>query len=175
MPLLLRNIRSGKRKILISDLDKIARKAIEKALDSDVKPALIKSHQIVVRDWEHKPKFQTRKVITADKITMTVFPTGDNADIYTFVDQGTKPHIIKAKNAPRLAFQTGYSPKTLARPARTVSGGGKAIGPMVFAKQVNHPGSEAREFSKTIAEDIKPDFKRIIENTFKQVSKQLEE
>jgi hypothetical protein len=175
VPLLLKNIRSGKQKILISDLDKIARKAIEKALDSSVKPALIKSHQVVVRDWEHKPKFQTRKDIRPDKITMTVFPTGDNAKIYTFVDQGTKPHVIEAKKAPRLAFQTGYKAKTLARPARTVSGGGKASGPVVFAKKVNHPGSEAREFSKTIAEDIKPDFKRIIENTFRQVSKQLEE
>jgi hypothetical protein len=175
MPLLFRNIRSGKRKALITDLDNIAKKAINEALDKDVKPALIKSHNLVVANWKHKPKFQTRKDIRPNKITMSVFPVGDNAEIYTFVDQGTRPHVIKAKNAPRLVFQTGYKPKTLARPARTVSGGGVATGPTVFAKQVQHPGSEAREFSETIAEDIKPDFKRTIENTFKQVSKQLEE
>ena len=175
MPLLFRNIRSGKRKALITDLENIAKKAISEALDKDVKPTLIKSHQLVVKSWQHQPTFQTRKDIRPDKITMTVFPVGPNSDIYTFVDQGTKPHVIEAKNAPRLVFQTGYSPKTLARPARTVSGGGKATGPVVFAKKVQHPGSEAREFSETIAEDIKPDFKRIIENTFKQVSKQLEE
>lgn len=175
MPLLFRNIRSGKQKALITDLDSIARKAIEQALDGNVKPVLVKSHQIVVKDWEHQPKFQTRKDIKPDKISMTCFPTGPDAKIYIFVDKGTKPHVIEAKKAPRLVFQTGYQPKTLARPARTVSGGGKATGPTVYAKRVNHPGSEAREFSETIAEDIKPDFKRIIENTFRQVSKQLEE
>lgn len=175
MPLLFKNIRSGKRKALITDLTGITKKAIDKALDADVKPALIKSHNLVVAGWEHKPKFQTRKDIRPEKITMTCFPVGPNAKIYIFVDQGTKPHVIEAKNAPRLVFQTSYAPRTLARPARTVSGGGKASGPVVFAKKVNHPGSEAREFSETIAEDIKPDFKRIIENTFKQVSRQLEE
>jgi len=74
-----------------------------------------------------------------------------------------------------LRFRTGYVAKTLARPARTVSGGGKTTGPEVRAKLVHHPGSEAREFSKTIAKDIEPDFKRVIENTFRRVSKQVEE
>lgn len=175
MPLLFRNIRSGKRRALITDLNNIARDAISKALDNEVKPALIKSHNLVVANWEHKPKFQTRKDIKTDKISMTVFPVGPNTKIYIFVDQGTKPHIIEPKKAPRLVFQTGYKSKTLARPARTVSGGGVATGPTVYAKKVNHPGSEAREFSETIAGDIEPDFKRIIENTFRDVSRQLEE
>lgn len=175
MPLLLRNIRSGKRRALITELNSIARKEIEKALDSDVKPALIKSHELVVADWKNKPKFQTRKVIRPDKITMTVFPAGDNADIYTYVDQGTKPHIIKPVRAKLLRFKTGYKAKTLPNPARTVAGGGVATGPEVRAKLVHHPGSEAREFSKTIAGDIEPGFKRTIDNAFKRVSRQLEE
>jgi hypothetical protein len=144
-------------------------------LDDKVKPALIKSHNLVVANWKNKPKFQTRKDITVAKISMTVFPVGPNARIYGYVDQGTEPHIIAAKNVPLLSFKTGYKPKTLARPARTVSGGGTSSGPRVFVKIVHHPGSGPREFSETIAGDIAPDFKQIIENTFRDVARKVEE
>lgn len=175
MPILLRNINSKKRKAQILDLNNIARKAIEAELKSKVSPALVKSHNLVVADWKNKPTFETRIAVRPDKISMTVFPAGDAAGIYEIVDQGSPPHIIKPVKAEFLVFRTGYQSKTLARPARTVSGGGKATGDIVRAKLVHHPGSEGRFFSKQIAEDIKPDFKRIIENTFKKVSRQLEE
>jgi len=175
MPILLRNIRSKKQKAQLLDLNNIARKALEQALKQQVSPALIKSHNLIVADWKNKPTFETRIAVRPEKISMTAFPAGDNAGIYEIVDQGSPPHIIKPVKAEFLVFRTGYQPKTLARPARTVSGGGKTTGPLVFAKLVHHPGSEGRFFSKQIAEDILPDFKRIIDNTFKKVSKQLEE
>lgn len=188
MPLLLRNIRKGKRRALITELNSIARKEIEKALDSDVKPALIKSHNLVVADWKNKPEFRTRKVIRPDKITMTVFPAGDNADIYTYVDQGTKAHMIPAgggriyaKKAKALSFKYGgkYNPKTLAGPARTAPGGGRVVGgtPVVVGSVKGHmvSGIKAREFSKTIAGDIEPGFNKTITDAFKRVSRQLEE
>jgi hypothetical protein len=173
--MLFRSIRKGKKRALITQLNSIARKELEQAMDREVKPALVKSHNLVVADWKNKPVFKARKFINAERIMVTVFPTGPAAEIYGYVDQGTESHLIAAKNVPLLSFRTGYKSKTLARPARTVSGGGVSTGPRVFAKVVHHPGSEAREFSKTIAEDIEPDFKRIIDNTFKRVSKQLEE
>lgn len=175
MPLLLRSIRSGKRKALLSQLPSIAKEMLSAALDNQVKPLLIKSHNLVVADWKNKPEFQTRKYVKVDSIGMTVFPTGEAKEIYTYVDQGTKPHLIVPVHAKLLKFNTGYLPKTLPNPARTVSGGGKATGPQVFAKVVHHPGSEAREFSKTIAGDIQPDFNRIIDNTFRAISRKLQE
>lgn len=175
MPLLLRSIRSGKRQALLSQLPSIAKQELEKALDKEVKPALVKSLNLVVANWEHKPKFQARKTIGKDKITLTVFPVGENADIFKFVDQGTKPHVIKPVRAKMLRFQLGYKSKTLARPARTVSGGGVATGDVVVAKRVNHPGNEARNFTGTIAEDIKPGFNRTIDNTFRKISRMMEE
>lgn len=175
MPILLRNIRSKKRKAAITTLDYLARKALEQALKDKVAPALIKSHNLVVADWKNKPTFETRISVRPDKISMTVFPAGPNAGIYEIVDQGSPPHIIKPVKAKLLVFRTGYKSKTLAKPARTVSGGGKASGPLVFAKLVHHPGSEAREFSKVIAKDIQPQFKTLIDNTFRTVSKQLQE
>jgi len=178
--LLFRSIRSGKKQALITDLESIARKEIEKAMDNKVKPALVKSHELVVRSWKHKPGFQSRKFIRPDSISINVFPTGKNKDIYKFVDQGTKPHTITAKSAPNLKFPWGgkgsYVPKTKAKPARTVSSGGYVKNPKtIYVKKVNHPGTEAREFSKTIAKDIVPDFRRIIENTFRQVARMVEE
>ncbi len=175
MPLLFRNVRGSNRKIALQQLNSIVRKEIEKTLDKEVKPTLVKSHEVIVKNWKHKPKFQAKKTIKPDVIAVTVFPTGENKKIWRFVDKGTKPHVIKAKNAPNLIFQTGYKPKTLASPARTVSGGGKSIGPIVSKKQVNHPGSKARKFTETIAKDIKPDFKRVIENAFRRSANKTKE
>lgn len=177
MPLLLRNIRSGKRKALLTQLPSIAKEMLSAALDSQVKPALIKSHELVVANWKNKPTFQTRKYIKGDSIGMTVFPAGEAKEIYTYVDQGTKPHLIVPVHAKLLRFRTGYSPKTLPNPARLVlqPSGGKATGPQVFAKVVHHPGSEARNFSEAIARDLQPEFVRVIENTFRQVARKLEE
>ena len=175
MPILLRNIRSKKRKAEITVLDYLTRKALEQALKDKVAPVLVKSHNLVVANWKNKPTFETRISVRPDKISMTVFPAGPNAGIYEIVDQGSPPHIIRPVRARMLAFNLGYKSKTLARPARTVSGGGKSTGPLVFAKLVHHPGSEAREFSQVIAKDISPQFKTLIETTFRKVSKQLEE
>lgn len=136
---------------------------------------MIKSHKLIVANWKNKPDFKARKSITASEISVNVFPSGPNKKIWTFVDKGTKPHVIVPKNASRLAFRTGYKPKTLARPARTVSGGGISTGPKVFAQKVNHPGNEPRNFTLQIAKDIKPGFKKEIENAFRRASKQVEE
>lgn len=190
MPLLLRNIRSGKRKALITDLNNIARKMLSDALDSQIKPILIKSHELVVANWKNQPDFQTRKYIKADSIGMTVFPTGDDkaVDIYGYVDKGTKDHMIPgsgdriyAKKAKALRFNYGgtYVPKTLAKPARTVTSGGYVSGgvPTVVQSVKAHmvSGIEPREFSKTIARDIQPDFNKVIDNTFRAISRKLEE
>ena len=177
MPLLLRSIRSGKRRALLTELDSIGRQMMGETLDKQVKPALVKSHDKVVESWKNKPTFQARKYIRPDKFSVTVFPTGDAAEIYTYVDQGTRPHLIMAKNVPYLKFRTGYSPKTLPNPARVVihPQGGKSTGPWVSAKVVHHPGSEPRKFSEAIARDIEPEFKRVIENTFRAIARKLEE
>lgn len=174
--LLLRNIRSGRRKAAIADLKSIARQEMEQTLEQQVKQRLIEEHKKIVANWEHDVDFQGRKTVTNDQIKIYIFPTGANKDIWTFVDQGTRPHVIKPKSAPRLVFQAGtYTPKT--KPVgQVVSGGGKVQGGVtVFATQVNHPGTEARRFSEKIAEDIKPDFQRETENAFRRIARLVEE
>jgi hypothetical protein len=56
------------------------------------------------------------------------FDAGSDVDYTLFVDQGAKPHVIKAKNAPYLVF---YWPK---------------VGRVVHFKSVNHPGNKAYRF-----------------------------
>ncbi|MGH7273798.1 MAG: hypothetical protein ACREIQ_05055 [Nitrospiria bacterium] len=177
MKVLFRNIRSGKRKAALLNLNSITRKKLESDLDSKVKPALIKSHNLIVANWKHKPQFAARKVIKSDSIGIYIYPTGPNLKIWIFVDQGTRAHKIKTKSKPTLKFMAGsYLPKTLARPARTVSGGGHVQGGEWRSPvEVNHPGSEGRFFSRGIAEDTKPGFKNIIEGSFRVIRNELQE
>jgi hypothetical protein len=56
------------------------------------------------------------------------FDAGSDVDYTLFVDQGTKPHPIHAKNAPYLVF---YWPK---------------VGRVVHFKSVNHPGNKPYRF-----------------------------
>lgn len=91
--------------------------------------------------WKDRVRF----VIEKDRRGYRVF-TKD--DIYRFVDEGTRPHIIRAKRAKVLAFQGGYAAKT--RPGVIGSTAGGPSGGMQYAKEVHHPGTQARRFTKII-------------------------
>lgn len=86
---------------------------------------------------------------------------GTESEVYGYVDKGTRPHPIRPKSAKVLRFQTGYRPKTRPRVLRSTSGG--ATGPAVFAKQVQHPGTRAREFTETIADKWQPRMARRVQ------------
>ena len=162
-----RNVRSGKRKAAIMDLSSIMRKEVERTMRTEVAPALLKTHEDVVSDWKHRPEFRQRVSLTAKRLAVFIFPAGEHKDIWIYVDQGTKPHVIVPKNARMLRFRTGYKAKT-APGAGIRGGGGGATGPVVWAKKVNHPGSKARKFSEQIAKDIQPEAARDIENAFRR-------
>jgi hypothetical protein len=184
MKVLFKNIRSRRRKAALQDLNSLTRKQLEKDIDDKVKPALIKRHKLIVANWKSDVDFASKKYITGDVIAVSIYPTGEDKEIWTFVDQGTKPHTIPAHGpvqAKAMKFQVGgkYNPKTLASPARTVGGGGKVTGgTTVYAKSVKsytHPGNKGRHFSKEIAEDIQPSFIKTIETSFRTISRQVEE
>lgn len=61
-----------------------------------------------------------------------------NADYAAHVEYGTRPHVIRPKNASMLAFKIG--------------------GVTVFAKEVNHPGTAAQPFMTPAAEQVRPAF-----------------
>lgn len=59
-----------------------------------------------------------------------------DADYASFVHDGTRPHVIRPRNAKVLAFSAG--------------------GTMVFASKVNHPGTKARPFLRNALEAEAP-------------------
>lgn len=67
---------------------------------------------------------------------------------FIWVDQGTPPHKITAKNAPVLRFREGFSPMT--QPGRLVASMGGSFGGWVSAKEVQHPGTKARDISEEV-------------------------
>lgn len=122
---------------------------LEKVLQSEGE-AIAKEYRKTVATWANKPKFETLTDTSGGDLIILVGPTG-NADAikhFEWTDQGTKPHIIRAKNAPRLAFRTGFTAKTRAKVIG--SGPGGTSGALTRPQVVNHPGTEAREFTQTI-------------------------
>ena len=141
------------------------------ALDSEVKPHFIKAFEDVVKNWEHKPDFQARKFITADSISVTVYPAGANKKIYVYVTEGTRPHTIRVRNARWLAFMWGgpgsYKAKT--GPGGKWGGPGTVSGgKMTFAKEVHHPGSEGRKFEAFIRKREQPWYSRTMNNAWRR-------
>lgn len=114
---------------------------------SDTIRQVEKDYQATVRTWRRKPTFvkiNPRKLFGSIDAKVT---TKD--EIYFFVEEGTRPHMIRPKRGGRLRFQTGYRAKT--KPRRLGSTPGGSFGPFVSSTGVLHPGTVAREFSKEIA------------------------
>ena len=146
---------------------------LEQALDGEVKPHFIKAFEWVVANWEHKPDFKARKSIGADAISISVYPAGANKKIYIYVTKGTRPHPIPRtpKSKGWLAFMWGgpgsYKAKTA--PGGKFGGPGVVVGgKMTFAKQVQHPGFEGRNFEKVIKDDNKRWFSRTMESAWRR-------
>jgi hypothetical protein len=120
----------------------LAAEAIEEALE-ETAVAMKVDYRVTTRTWKTPVDF---KIIRPSKSIREIYT--DNK-IYLFVSGGTKPHDIVPKNAPRLVFQTGYTPKS--RVGKTGLGHirsykGAKFGPTVYAMKVKHPGTEPRDF-----------------------------
>ncbi len=145
-------------------------------LESDIKPELLKRFNRVTANWTTKITFASRKFVSTKRVMISTFAVGKNKKIWRYVSLGTRPHKIRPRKAKRLAFVSGgpgsYKPKTKA--VGKFGGPGVVVGGSpVFAKEVNHPGTKAREFEKTIAEDYKREYARVMENAFRRIMRSL--
>lgn len=109
--------------------------------------AVRKDMEKTTRTWKHKPVFVIKIAVGNGEAQATVYT--DDA-IYSYVTLGTKPHIIRPRKAKFLAFLTPFKAKTRVR--FIGSSNGKRGNIPVYAKEVHHPGTEAREFHIVIAE-----------------------
>ena len=107
-----------------------------RAMEADVKSAFID----ITSGWKNPPVWRGYVRLTADDIYISV---GTTDEIFKFVDEGTKAHIIRPVRAKMLHWVD------------------EASGEDRFAKEVHHPGSKAREYSKEIREiwlGLMPDY-----------------
>lgn len=107
--------------------------------------AVERDYKLTTATWEHQPKFETIIAMGKGKAEFLV---GTDDEIYRYVDEGTKPHMIFPVNAQRLRFQGGYSAKT--QPGVIGSSASSTSGGVIYSKGVFHPGTKARRFSEVI-------------------------
>lgn len=118
--------------------------AQDRALDILADEAIV-LYKKTTRTWKHKPVFLKRRRSRGVEVYTT-------DDIYKWIDRGTRPHIIEAKNAPMLVFRGPYRAATKIR----VIGSINAMTGNNWARKfsVRHPGTKARHFTDEITKRI---------------------
>lgn len=129
-------------------------KAIENAMEGTAK-AIKVDLLVTAQTWTHKPTFTIERPGDYERVIST------GSKIYGYVSEGTRPHIIRPRNAQRLAFQTGYKAKT--SPNVIASRPGGKFGPTVYSREVKHPGTQARNFTKAIGKKWGREFPRTLQ------------
>ncbi len=140
------------------------KRAIENAGNMTAKAVQV-DFKVTTRTWKHQPDF----TITHAGMN-PVWDISTNDEIYGYVSQGTRPHVIKPRNARILVFkQGGFRAKS--RPGFIGSNAGSpATGETRIAKVVHHPGTEAREFAQTIANKWKVEWPRQLQRAIRAVN-----
>lgn len=71
---------------------------------------------------------------------------GTDVEYALFVHEGTKPHTIRPRTARVLVFPSSGSPGR---------GHGTRTAPLVFAREVRHPGTKPRPFLRNALEEVR--------------------
>ena len=129
------------------------------ALEKELKKAqrewmadVVKEYQGTTKHWKHRVAFTGR---LSERGMVTKIEVGTDDEIYGYVDEGTRPHIIRPKRPGGvLAFPSVSVPKT--KPGSLKSGKGKSGGPTIVTREVHHPGTKPRDFSGQIKKKMEP-------------------
>lgn len=125
-----------------------------------------------VETWSEKPTFEVVTDVTGGEVSTLV--ATDN-EIYGYVDEGTKPHAIFAgaytgkSEKKTLAFSSEFVPKTTKGFIGSNPGSKGKVD--TFRPYVQHPGTKAREFSKTIRQKWEKRYKKIMEKAMSTANK----
>lgn len=137
-----------------------------KAMES-VEAGILKDYQEGVKTWDTKVKFTSKTTVNPGGGVSVEVDT-DN-EIYTYVHEGTGPHVIAAKKAKRLRFRGTYTAKTMPGVIQSRSGG--PSGEFRSARSVQHPGFKGRFFSKPIKKKWGPYMTRQIQRALDKAAK----
>jgi len=122
-------------------------------------------YKLFTGTWEQKNEPQWKQLGPRKEGNDLVWRYGTSSVPFMYVEEGTRPHIIRARIARMLRFQTGFIAKT--KPGQIASGVGARFGPFARAKQVMHPGNAPRHISETIATGILPRLLQYIQDAIK--------
>lgn len=84
------------------------------------------------------------------------------ASYAAYVEKGTRPHVIRPRNAKVLRFPSSGTSTTLAGRVRTGEARRLGSGAYVFASKVNHPGTKAQPFLLPAAKKATAGLKGIV-------------
>lgn len=117
-----------------------------------------RDYAMTTETWKHKVNFHRETRTNAASVSIQVWT--DN-QIFAWVNNGTPPHPIAIKVMSGLRFQVGYKAKTT--PGVLGSSSGGKFGYYTHADNVKHPGTDARNFDKVLAEKYDPIFQAAID------------
>ena len=145
----------------------IVQDAIAQVMVKKTAPEVKTLFRKTVFGWKNKPTFRQKLTRRANYMSEEIWADGINAQQYAWVNFGTKPHSITPRGSGYpLRFKWGGSGsyKASSRPRIIQSKRHYKTGPIVRLASVKHPGFEAREFDKTIAEHYDPIFRKDIQD-----------
>jgi hypothetical protein len=132
-------------------------KAVLETLEKEFEkyaPFIVKDLDRIVRPWKgEKPEFKPISMVKGGAFILQIRVVGseEGRNKFKWLNEGTRPHKIKPKGNYPLRFRTGYGAGS--KPKSTFTFGATAAsGPEVFAREVNHPGFPAREWTNLTAE-----------------------
>ena len=112
------------------------------------------------KTWSSGVRFNKRVSLAGGEATVFVETEDDR---YVMVSRGTPPHVIPKDPTVRLRFPGTFSAKTIPGTLEARSG---AVGNDVFATQIEHPGSEPRNFDLLVKEIWEERFPDRIQEAF---------
>lgn len=135
-------------------------------------PFMIKDFEKVVQYWKgDKPRFVKAMIVRKDYIAIQIRVTGSEEarNKWIWLNEGTRPHKIRAKNAKRLQFRTGGAAGSKPKSKFTIPAT-PADGAFVSKQEVNHPGFPAREWSLIILKEHEKPFQRWMEAAMRKAA-----
>ena len=124
------------------------RLVMHRALE-EVGDEAIRQYGRPVSTWSKKPQFVKEIDSHGPEYELLV---GTDDRVFNWVDEGTRPHVIKPRGPWPLRFMSGFHPKTT--PGSMQAGQGGSFGSQVTARGVNHPGGKPRRFTEQVQKII---------------------
>jgi len=145
---------------------KCVREELRRVMDDEIKPTLLADIKLTVSTWDEPPQFRTWSRVgpRGTPIEVRVYTTDE---VWNWLDEGTKRHVIRARRAKRLVFRAGpYVPKTVPNTLYARQGG-YSVGPMVGPVEVTHPGTKPRNWTKLIMKQRAKWFNKTMQEAMK--------